>query len=56
MTEGDRIAVMVVDDHAVVRNGIRFSLLAFDDMELVGEVIGQDEDGNELVTFAFAPA
>jgi uncharacterized OB-fold protein len=25
-------------------------------MELVGEVIGQDEEGNDLVTFAFAPA
>ena len=25
------------------------------EMELVGEVIGQDEDGNDLVTFAFAP-
>jgi len=45
MTEGDRIAVMVVDDHAVVRNGIRFSLLAFDDMELVGEA----ENGAEAL-------
>jgi len=25
-------------------------------MALVGEVIGQDADGNDLVTFAFAPA
>ena len=25
------------------------------EMELVGETIGQDEDGNDLVTFAFAP-
>jgi len=25
-------------------------------MELVGEVIGQDDEGNDLVTFAFAPA
>jgi len=45
MTEGDRIAVMVVDDHTVVRNGIRFSLLAFDDMELVGEA----ENGEEAL-------
>jgi len=26
------------------------------EMALVGEVIGQDADGNDLVTFAFAPA
>ena len=36
-TERNPIRVMVVDDHAVVRNGVRFSLLAFDDIELVGE-------------------
>ena len=24
-------------------------------MQLIGEVIGQDEEGNDLVTFAFAP-
>jgi DNA-binding NarL/FixJ family response regulator len=36
MTEANRIAVMIVDDHTVVRHGIRFSLLAFDDIELVG--------------------
>ena len=26
------------------------------EMLLIGEVIGQDEEGNDLVTFAFAPA
>jgi NarL family two-component system response regulator LiaR len=36
MTEKDRIRVMVVDDHAVVRGGIEFSLLALDDIDLVG--------------------
>ena len=36
MTEQDRIRVVVVDDHAVVRSGIEFSLLAIDDIELVG--------------------
>jgi NarL family two-component system response regulator LiaR len=36
---------MVVDDHAVVRNGIRFSLLAFDDIELVEEA----ESGREAL-------
>jgi NarL family two-component system response regulator LiaR len=28
---------MIVDDHAVVRGGLKYFLLAFDDMELVGE-------------------
>jgi NarL family two-component system response regulator LiaR len=28
---------MIVDDHPVVRNGIRFSLLAFDDIQVLGE-------------------
>ena len=32
------IRVMIVDDHRVVRSGLRFSLLAFDDLELVSEV------------------
>lgn len=45
MTEENRIAVMIVDDHTVVRHGIRFSLLAFDDIELVGEA----ENGNEAL-------
>ena len=33
----DRIRVLVVDDHAMVRTGLKFFLLAFDDLELVGE-------------------
>ena len=45
MTEANRIAVMIVDDHTVVRHGIRFSLLAFDDIELVGEA----ENGEEAL-------
>ncbi len=32
-----RIRVLVVDDHAKVRNGLRFFLMVFDDLELVGE-------------------
>jgi NarL family two-component system response regulator LiaR len=36
---------MIVDDHEVVRNGIRFSLLAFDDLVLVSEA----ESGQEAV-------
>jgi NarL family two-component system response regulator LiaR len=37
MTEKTPIRVIVVDDHAVVRGGLRLFLLAFDDLELVGE-------------------
>lgn len=37
MTESDRIRVMVVDDHAVVRSGLGAFLSAFDDLELLGE-------------------
>ena len=37
MAEQAPIRVLVVDDHQVVRSGLRFSLLAFDDIELVGE-------------------
>ncbi|MEJ2554896.1 MAG: response regulator transcription factor [Anaerolineae bacterium] len=33
----DPIRVMAVDDHKIVRNGIRFSLLAFEDLAFVGE-------------------
>ena len=31
------IRVLIVDDHAVVRNGLKFFLLAFDDLKFVGE-------------------
>lgn len=37
MTETGPIRVMLVDDHAVVRSGLSAFLLAFDDLELVGE-------------------
>ena len=36
MGEETRIRVIVVDDHAVVRSGIEYSLMAIDDIELVG--------------------
>ena len=32
-----RIRVLSVDDHEIMRGGVRFLLLAFDDLELVGE-------------------
>ena len=37
MTDTKPIRVMLVDDHAVVRSGLGAFLLAYDDMELVGE-------------------
>lgn len=39
----DRIRVLIVDDHALVRSGLRFFLLAFDDLELVGEAASGKE-------------
>ena len=45
MSEQYRVRVVVVDDHAVVRNGIEYSLLAVDDIELVGSA----ESGAEAV-------
>jgi NarL family two-component system response regulator LiaR len=45
MTEPRPIRVMVVDDHPVVRDGLKSMLLAFDDLELVGEA----GDGNQAV-------
>lgn len=37
------IRVMVVDDHAVVRSGLSAFLMAYDDLELVGEAAGGEE-------------
>jgi NarL family two-component system response regulator LiaR len=38
-----KISVLVVDDHKVVRNGLRAFLLSYDDLVLVGEAIdGED--------------
>jgi NarL family two-component system response regulator LiaR len=37
VNEDDAIRVMIVDDHAVVRSGLGAFLLAYDDLELVGE-------------------
>ena len=37
MSKTDPIRVMIVDDHAVVRGGLRFFLLAFEDIELIAE-------------------
>lgn len=43
MAEPHAIRVMIVDDHAVVRSGLSAFLLAFDDLELVGEAGGGEE-------------
>jgi NarL family two-component system response regulator LiaR len=53
MAEVDPIRVMTVDDHKIVRNGIRFSLLAFEDLEFAGEA----ESGEDAlrVCQAFEP-
>ena len=37
MSESDLIRVMLVDDHTVVRSGLSAFLLAYEDLELVGE-------------------
>jgi NarL family two-component system response regulator LiaR len=43
MSEPQPIRVLLVDDHAVVRSGLAAFLLAFDDMELVGEAGSGEE-------------
>jgi NarL family two-component system response regulator LiaR len=43
MTKPGCIRVMVVDDHAVVRSGIEYSLLALEDIELVGSAASGEE-------------
>ena len=43
MSESGTIRVLLVDDHAVVRSGLSAFLLAFDDMELVGEASSGEE-------------
>jgi NarL family two-component system response regulator LiaR len=45
MIESEPIRVMTVDDHEILRGGLRFLLLAFEDIELVGEA----RSGSEAV-------
>ena len=45
MTELRLIRVMIVDDHPIVRDGLKNMLLAFDDLKLVGEA----GDGNQAL-------
>lgn len=43
MSQENTIRVMVVDDHAVVRSGLKAFLMVFDDMELIGEASSGQE-------------
>jgi NarL family two-component system response regulator LiaR len=43
MTEAQQIRVIIVDDHAMLRRGLRFFLKGFEDLELVGEATGGAE-------------
>ena len=43
MNEMKHIRVLIADDHAVVRNGLRFFLLAYDDLEPVGEAASGED-------------
>jgi NarL family two-component system response regulator LiaR len=45
MSETEPIRVIAVDDHEVVRGGIKYALLDYDDVELVGEA----RDGESAV-------
>jgi NarL family two-component system response regulator LiaR len=46
MDEKETIRVMTVDDHQITRGGIQFLLMAFKDLELVGEA----RDGEEAIS------
>ena len=48
MSQGKPIRIMVVDDHAVVRSGLKAFLMVFDDLELVGEA----SSGQEAIQLA----
>ena len=43
MTEIDPIRLLIVDDHAVMRTGLKLFLVAFDDLDLVGEAANGEE-------------
>lgn len=51
MSEAAPIRVMLVDDHAVVRSGLSAFLLAFDDLELVGEASNGAEAIRQVENF-----
>jgi two-component system, NarL family, response regulator LiaR len=43
MTQTTPIRVLIVDDHSLVRTGLKLFLMAFDDLELVGEASSGEE-------------
>src|SRR5512136_543457 len=43
MSDSNRIRVVIVDDHAMVRRGLTAFLRVFDDLELVGEAANGQE-------------
>ena len=45
MQDKERIRVMIVDDHAVVRSGLAAFMMVWDDLELVGEA----SNGNQAI-------
>jgi NarL family two-component system response regulator LiaR len=47
MAESKRIRILIVDDHALVRSGLRNFLFAYEEMQVVGEA----SDGAEAVAF-----
>jgi two-component system, NarL family, response regulator LiaR len=48
MNQEHPIRILIVDDHAMVRSGLRMFLIAFDDLELAGEAI----NGYEAIKLA----
>lgn len=48
MIHANPIRILIVDDHAMVRSGLRMFLMAFDDLDLVGEAV----NGVEAVNLA----
>ena len=52
MNEHDRIRVMVVDDHTVVRSGLAAFLLTYDELELVAEAGSGEEAVRKCVELA----
>lgn len=43
MSNSDQIRVMTVDDHEIVRSGMEFLLMPFEDMEVVGQARNGEE-------------
>jgi NarL family two-component system response regulator LiaR len=43
MSKDTRIRIMIVDDHSMMRTGLRYTLESFDDLELVGEASSGSE-------------